>query len=468
MDDLVAKLKVALGPAGVLEGAAAAEKAQGGWSKLGVPRMVLRPASTAEVSEALSICHAAGEGVVPWGGKTGLVEGGEAEGHIALSLERMNKIEEIDVAASTATVQAGCVLQTVCEAVEAKGALFPLDLGARGSATIGGNISTNAGGNRVIRYGMMRDMVLGLEAVLADGTVISSMNHLIKNNAGYDLKQLFLGSEGTLGVVTRAVLRLRPKPMSQDTAFVAVDSFEQLPVFLRHMERALGGTLSAFEVMWADFYKLVTSEPAKGKAPLAHGHPYYVLVESMGGDQADDSARFEKALMVALEAGEVSDAVIAKNQAERDAMWGLRDDVGQVVNNFPIFTFDVSLKIADMESYIAEVRAGLAAQWPDHSLMVFGHLGDGNLHVIPGSLPDHTPATRKAVEQVVYSALRKRGGSVSAEHGIGLEKRPYLGWSRSAEEVALMRLLKTALDPKNILNPGKVLEPVAPRIKAAE
>ncbi len=468
MDDLVAKLKVALGSAGVLEGAAAAEKAQGGWSKLGVPRLVLRPASTAEVSEVLSICHEAGEGVVPWGGKTGLVEGGEADGHIALSLERMNKIEEIDVAASTATVQAGCVLQTVCEAVDAKGALFPLDLGARGSATIGGNISTNAGGNRVIRYGMMRDMVLGLEAVLADGTVVSSMNHLIKNNAGYDLKQLFLGSEGTLGVVTRAVLRLRPKPMSQDTAFVAVDSFEQLPIFLRHMERSLGGTLSAFEVMWADFYKLVTTEPAKGKAPLAHGHPYYVLVESMGGDQADDSARFEKALMAALEAGEVSDAVIAKNQAERDAMWGLRDDVGQVVNNFPMFTFDVSLKIADMESYIAEVQAALAAKWPDYSLMVFGHLGDGNLHIIPGSLPDHTPATRKAVEHVVYSALRKRGGSVSAEHGIGLEKRPYLGWTRSAEEVALMRVLKTALDPKNILNPGKVLEPVAPRVKAAE
>lgn len=468
MDDLVAKLKVALGSAGVLEGAAAAEKAQGGWSKLGVPRLVLRPTSTAEVSEVLSICHAAGESIVPWGGKTGLVEGGEAEGHIALSLERMNKIEEIDVAAGTATVQAGCVLQTVCEAVDAKGALFPLDLGARGSATIGGNISTNAGGNRVIRYGMMRDMVLGLEAVLADGTVVSSMNHLIKSNAGYDLKQLFLGSEGTLGVVTRAVLRLRPKPVSQDTAFVAVDSFEQLPIFLRHMERALGGTLSAFEVMWADFYKLVTTEPAKGKAPLKHGHPYYVLVESMGGDQADDAVRFEKALMVALEAGEVSDAVIAKNQAERDAMWGLRDDVAQVVNNFPIFTFDVSLKISDMESYIAEVRAGLVAQWPDYSLMVFGHLGDGNLHVIPGSLPDHTPATRKAVEQVVYSALRKRGGSVSAEHGIGLEKRPYLGWTRSAEEVALMRVLKTALDPKNILNPGKVLEPVAPHVKAAE
>jgi FAD/FMN-containing dehydrogenase len=468
MDDLIAKLKAALGPAGVLEGEEAAAKAQGGWSKLGVPRAVLRPASTEEVSKVLKLCHAAGEGVVPWGGKTGLVEGGEADGHLALSLERMNKIEEIDVAGGTATVQAGCVLQTVCEAVEAKGALFPLDLGARGSATIGGNISTNAGGNRVIRYGMARDLVLGLEAVLADGTVMTSMNHLIKNNAGYDLKQLFIGSEGTLAVVTRAVLRLRPKPMSQDTAFVAVEEFGQLSKFLRHMERALGGTLSAFEVMWEDFYKLVTTEPAKGKAPLAYGHPYYVLVESMGGDQEADSARFEAALMAALEAGEVSDAIIAKNQAERDQMWSLRDDVAQVARNWPIFTFDVSLKIADMESYIAEVREGLRAKWPAHTLMVFGHLGDGNLHVIPGTISDHSPESRKAVEAVVYGALRKRGGSVSAEHGIGLEKRPYLGWSRSPEEVALMRVLKQALDPKNILNPGKVLEPASPRVKAAE
>jgi FAD/FMN-containing dehydrogenase len=467
MDDLIAKLKAALGPSGVLEGEEAAEKAKGGWSNLGTPRAVLRPASTEDVSKILKLAHAAGEPVVPWGGKTGLVEGGEADGHLALSLERMNRIEEIDVPGGTATVQAGCVLQTVCEAVDAKGALFPLDLGARGSATIGGNISTNAGGNRVIRYGMMRDMVLGLEAVLADGTIISSMNHLIKNNAGYDLKQLFLGSEGTLGVVTRAVLRLRPKPMSQDTAFVAIDAFEQLPRFLRHMERALGGTLSAFEVMWSDFYKLVTTEPAKGKAPLAYGHPYYVLIESMGGDQEEDSARFEKALMAALETGKASDAVIAKNQAERDRMWGLRDDVGQVARNWPIFTFDVSLKIADMDGYIAEVREGLKAKWPAHSLMVFGHLGDGNLHVIPG-VSEHTPESRKAVEAIVYGALRKRGGSVSAEHGIGIEKRPYLGWSRSPEEVALMRLLKATLDPKGILNPGKVLEPVASHVKAAE
>jgi len=379
----------------------------------------------------------------------------------------MNRIEEIDALGGTMTVEAGAVLQTVCEAAEEKGLIFPLDLGARGSATIGGNISTNAGGNRVIRYGMTRDMVLGLEAVLADGTVMTSMNKLIKNNAGYDLKHMFIGSEGTLGVVTRAVLRVWPKPKSQDTGFVAVESFEQLPTFLRHMERALGGTLSAFEVMWEDFYKLVTMEPATGRPVIAHGHPYYVLVESMGGDQEADSARFEAAMMEALEAGEISDAVIAKSQAERDAMWALRDDVGQVVHTYPMFTFDVSLKIADMESYIAEVKQGLAAKWPDSSLMVFGHLGDGNLHVIPGRFPDAEQATRRGVEAIVYGELRERQGSVSAEHGIGLEKRPYLGWSRSGEEVALMQLLKRTLDPKNILNPGKVLEPQA-QARAAE
>lgn len=457
MDELIAKLKEALGPAAVLEGADAEEKAQGAWSHLGIPRAVVRPANTEEVSAVLKSCHAANTPIVPWGGKTGLVDGAQAEGMLALSLERLNKIEGIDEVGGTMTVGAGVPLQAACEAAEDKGFIFPLDLGARGSATIGGNISTNAGGNRVIRYGMMRDMVLGLEAVLADGTLISAMNQMIKNNAGYDLKQLFVGTEGTLGVVTRAVLRLRAAPRSQDTAFVAIDTFDALSKFLRHMERALGGTLSAFEVMWADFYKLVTSPPAAGKPPLEYGHPYYVLVESLGGDQEEDSARFERALTEALEAEEVVDAVIAKNQAERAAMWALRDDVGQVAQNWPIFTYDVSLRIPDMETYVAEVKSAMTTQWPDHTLMVFGHLGDGNLHVIAGVGDDSLDA-RRAVEQVVYGPLRVRGGSVSAEHGIGLEKRPYLGWSRTPEEVALMHTLKQALDPKGILNPGKVLD----------
>ena len=454
-DALLARLKSALGPAGVLEGADAADKAHG-WSRLGKPLAVLRPATTEEVSTVLRLCHDARTPVVPWGGKTGLVEGGNADGQLALSLERMNKVLEVDPVSATMTVEAGCVLQTVCEAADAKGLLFPLDLGSRGSATIGGNIATNAGGNRVIRYGMMREMVLGLEAVLADGTVVSSLNRLIKNNTGYDLKQLFIGSEGTLGVVTQAVLRLRPKPASQSAAFVAVDGFAKLPRLLRRVENGLGGALSAFEVMWSDFYALVTTPPAKGTAPVPHGHPYYVLIEAMGGDQTGDEARFERVLGEAFEAGDIVDAVIAKSQSERDRMWALRDDVAQVVRNAPIFTFDVSLGIAEMEDFVAEVRETLTARWPKTTLMVFGHLGDGNLHLIPG-VGDGSAETRHAVEAVIYGALRTRGGSVSAEHGIGLEKKPYLSWSRNPQEIALMAALKRALDPHNILNPGKVL-----------
>jgi FAD/FMN-containing dehydrogenase len=461
MDDLIGQLTAALGPDAVLEGPDAMAKSHGASARsLGTPIAVLTPASTRDVSTILRLCHAAHQPVVPWGGKTGLVDGGVADGALALSLERMNRIEEIDALGATMTVEAGCVLQAVCEAADANGLFFPLDLGARGSATIGGNISTNAGGNRVIRYGMTRDMVLGLEAVLADGTVLSSLNRLIKNNAGYDLKQLFIGSEGTLGVVTRAVLRLRPRPVSQNTAFVAVDAFDRLPRFLRHMERALGGALSAFEVMLEDFYRLVTTPPAQGRPPISHGHPYYVLVEALGGDQAEDSARFERALTSSLQGGDLVDAVIAKSQTERDRMWALRDDVVQLARNFPIFVFDVSLRIVDMEDYIADIRRALAARWPGSSLVVFGHLGDGNLHVIAG-VGDAGAAARHAVEAIIYGALRGRGGSISAEHGIGLEKRPYLGWSRGAEEIALMRRLKQMLDPRNILNPGKVLAPLA-------
>jgi FAD/FMN-containing dehydrogenase len=454
MSDLIRLFKSRLGEAGVLDGARAAEAAQNNWSRLGTPRAVLRPASVSEVSDILRICDAARQPVIPWGGRTGLVEGANADGAFALSLERMSRIEAIDVAGATMTVQAGCILQNVAEAAGAEGLFFPLDLGARGSATIGGNISTNAGGNRVIRYGMTREMVLGLEAVLADGTVVSSLNRLLKNNAGYDLKQLFIGSEGTLGVVTRAVLRLRPKPGSHAVALAAVDRFEMLPRLLRHVERGLGGQLSAFEVMWADFYELVTTAPAQGRAPLPHGHAHYVLIEQMGADEAADMAQFERALGTAIEQGLISDAVIAKSEAERGAIWALRDDVGQCLRNRPIFTFDVSLPISEMETYLQAVRNSLIARWNrEFSLMIFGHLGDCNLHLIIGV---GDAGARHAVEAIVYGALEGRSGSVSAEHGIGLEKRDYLPLTRSEPEIALMRRLKRALDPNNILNPGKI------------
>ncbi|MDR3511450.1 MAG: FAD-binding oxidoreductase [Caulobacteraceae bacterium] len=460
MSPLVADLKAAVGAEAVLVGQDAVEWGRSGWTRLGAPLAVVRPASTAEVSAVLRLAHGVGQPVVPWGGRTGLVDGAYAEGALALSLDRMNAIEEIDPVAATMRAQAGCVLQRACEAAEAQGLFLPLDLGSRGSATIGGDVSTNAGGNRVLRWGMMRDMVLGLEAVLADGTVVSATSPLIKNNAGYDLKQLFIGSEGTLGVVTRAVLRLRLRPVSENAAFLAVDAFERLPRVLRRLERSLGGTLSAFEVMWPEFYELVTTPPAAGRPALPHGHAYYVLVEAMGADIEADAERFERVLTEALDEGEIADAALAKSGAERAAFWALRDDVVQTARNGPILAFDVSLKIDAMETYVAEVRAALRERWgAAASLVVFGHLGDGNLHLIVG-LRELSPEARRAAEEAVYGPLRARAGSISAEHGIGLQKRDYLAWSRSPAELALMRTLKTALDPKGILNPGKVLAPV--------
>jgi len=348
------------------------------------------------------------------------------------------------------------LLQRVQEAAEDAGLLFPLDLGARGSATIGGNISTNAGGNSVIRYGMIRDQLLGVEAVLADGTIISSLKGVIKNNTGYDLKQLFIGSEGTLGIVTRAVLRLRPLPRSRNTALVAIDDFDHLGHFLRDMDSALGGTLSAFEVMWNDFYRLIVGDGDNHGQPLQSSHGFYVLIESTGGHEEADKSRFEGALEKALEQELMVDAVIAQSKQQREDLWAIRDDIeGLVKGLFPPITFDISLDIAQMDDYVEEVRQQLTERWPDSRMVVFGHLGDGNIHLVLtiGSLEENEV---HAVETIVYEALGRRQGVISAEHGIGLEKREYLKHSRSTEEIALMKTIKQALDPKGILNPGKI------------
>jgi FAD/FMN-containing dehydrogenase len=234
-----------------------------------------------------------------------------------------------------------------------------------------------------------------------------------------------------------------------------VDGFDNLPRLLRRAESRLGGALSAFEVMWEDFYRLVTTPPARGRPPLAHGHSYYVLVESLGGDETADLAQFERLLGEALEEHLIADAVIAKSQAERSTIWSLRDDVAQCARNGPMFTFDVSLPIAEMEAYVATVRSGFHARWPERALYVFGHLGDSNLHLI-ASLGDDSASTRESIEDLIYGTLAGRSGSISAEHGIGLEKRRYLPLSRSETEIALMRRLKEALDPHHILNPGKI------------
>ncbi|HEY5647143.1 MAG TPA: FAD-binding oxidoreductase [Pseudomonadales bacterium] len=460
MADVIQELIAALGEESVITGAAVQERSSGIWRSDPIrAKAIVRPRTTEEVSKALAICHAHGQSVIAHGGLTGLVESAiTSPDDVALSLERLNRIEEVNPIDRTMVVGSGVVLQTIQETAEEHGLMFPLDLGGRGSCTIGGNISTNAGGNRVVRFGMARDMVLGLEAVLADGTVVSSMNQMIKNNAGYDLKQLFIGTEGSLGVVTRAVLRLREKPSEVATMFVAVDEFPKLAAFLKHMDAALGGGLSAFEVMWNNFYTLVTTEPATNQPPIPRDYPYYVLVEAMGSD----AARTEEALATALDESLIVDAVIAQSEAQRDQLWAMRDDVAQTFRYSPAYTFDVSMRISAMEPYLAEVNRRLDAQYDEVHNFTFGHMGDGNLHLVI-SVGKGGPEVRRSVESCVYEPLAAISGSVSAEHGVGLEKKPYLAISRSESEIELMRRLKRALDPKGILNPGKIfdLEPAA-------
>ena len=378
-----------------------------------------------------------------------------APDEIALSLERMHRIEDVDPIGRTMTVEAGVPVQRVQEEAEKHGLLYPVDCGARGSAHIGGSVATNAGGNGVIRYGMTRDSVLGLEAVLADGTVIPAMNRMLKNNAAYDVKQLFIGSEGTLGVITRLVLRLRELPRSTQSALVACARFDDVTRFLKHMDGALGGALSAFELMWNSFYRMVTTPPSKGTPPLPQTHEFYVLVESTGGDPGRDQAQFEEAIAAAIEAGLVADAVVCSSSAQRDALWALRDDVEGIFRLGMPVAFDISLPLAAMEGYVNEVLARLEREWPAYQRFVFGHLGDGNLHIIAAGPP--SAEARHGIERCVYEPLASRGGSVSAEHGVGTAKQPWLELCRSPAELALMRTLKQALDPQGILNPGRVL-----------
>ncbi len=455
---MIEALCAIVGNSNVLDANEVAKRSAGVWRPDNLKAAALvRPKTTEEVAQVMRWCHAHDVSVVTQGGLTGLVHGSDATAdQIIVSLERMREIEDINPRQRTATVQAGVVLQTLQEAAEAHELNFPLDLGARGSATIGGNAATNAGGNRVIRYGMMRDMVLGLEVVLADGTILSSLNHLIKNNAGYDLKQLFIGSEGTLGIITRLVLRLREKPMSHNVAVVAVPNFAAMGKLLKHMDRSLGGTLSAFEAMWQSFYRLVTTAPAKGKPPISQDHPYYVLIESLGAAREADTAHFNAALEAAMEQKLIVDAAISQSDADCHAFWSLRDDVEQSLHGGLPVVFDISLPIDEMERYTENLKDALPAQIGEHKLWIFGHLGDGNLHIVVQVKPQDYFAMRPKIEALVYQPLAAFSGSVSAEHGIGLEKKPYLSISRSETEIAIMRTIKAALDPKAILNPGKI------------
>lgn len=455
---ILEQLAAIVGPGHVLARDRLGERAIDVWTGEPTRAMaLLRPGSVAELSAVLACCHAAGQRVVPEGGRTNLVRGTEAAAdEILLSLERMSRIEAIDPRGRAVTVEAGAILQNVQDAAGSVDLRLGLDFGARGSATIGGALSTNAGGTQVMRYGMARDQVLGMEVVLADGTVLSHLNPYAKDNTGYDLKQLFIGSEGTLGVIARAVLRLHPRPSSTDTAFLAFADFDSVILVLSDLARALGGTLSSYEVLWREFYELNTGARSAMRPPVRHGCPYYVLCEAEGHDPARDRERFEETIGEALAAGRVVDAAVARSSRNRDAFWRIREDFELELQDFPVMAdFDVSLAVEAMESFGETLARRLDAEFPENrGLHIFGHMGDGNLHLGIG-LPD---GTRKAeVQELVYGLVAACGGSISAEHGIGLIKRRFLSYSRSPAEIELMRRLKQTLDPNSILNPGKIL-----------
>jgi FAD/FMN-containing dehydrogenase len=416
------------------------------------------PRNAGQIAAILRYCNQRRIAVQPQGGMTGLSGGGvPTRPCVVVSLERMRAIREIDTAAGTITVEAGVVMQAVQRAAEDADLFFPLDLGGRGSCQIGGNLSTNAGGNRVLRFGMARDLVLGVEAVLADGTVIDALRKVIKNNTGYDVRQLFIGTEGTLGIITAAVLRLFPRPRSICTGICAVTDYEAVLALLSRARTGFASQLTAFEVMWPEFYEIGTVG-LKLKPPLELGHGLYVLIETMGTDSEADLTRYESVIGEAVEAGIVADAIIAKSQRESNDLWTVRDSPGewQRAGHWPQLSFDVSVPTGEIGDLVDTVRATLKRRWPVLMSLYFGHIADGNLHVSVRMSGHSVPALE--IEEAIYGLVSQRRGSISAEHGIGTLKKDFLHLSRSPEEIALMRTIKRAMDPNGILNPGKIFD----------
>ena len=454
MDNLIDRLQQVVGDFGIINGPDLVERAISYWDPAAtVAKALVRPGSTAEVSDVLRLCHEHGQTVVVQGGLTGVVEGAlSGPEDLIISLERMADIESVDTMDGVAVIQAGAILQSVQEQLADQGFLFPLDLGARGSCTIGGNVATNAGGINVLRYGMIRNSVLGLEVVLADGTVISSMNQMLKNNTGYDLKQLFIGSEGTLGIVTRVVVKLFPLPKSRQTALLAVESFDAVVQILKSMQSNLGGTLSAYEVMWNRYFSAMTADGAH-ESPISREHPYYVLAEAEGEDPGADEERFQNLLEQHFESGWIVDAVLPKSQVERDSLWAIREDFESAL---PAYLYDVSLPIKSMPTYVERLEQAIRDWRQDADGLVFGHIADGNLHIF--IRPYNNAALHDQADKIVYGCLQGLHGSISAEHGIGLEKKAWLANSRSNDEIKLMKSLKKLFDPTCLLNPGKVVD----------
>lgn len=418
---------------------------------------LVKPATTEQLAEILALCNSVGQPVIVEGGRTNLVGATQGDAStLLISLERFSHIGQPDPQALNVEVGAGAIIENIQQTCSAAGLRFGLDFGARGSATIGGALSTNAGGFQALRYGVARDQVLGLEAVLADGSVLSHLTSYSKDNTGYDLKHLFIGSEGTLGVITRAIVKLHPQPTSSNTALLAFETYEQVIEALAVLRRSLNGGLSAYELMWREFFEFNVDALLPGRAPLSTEYPYYVLCEVEGFLPETDTQTFETLVQELFEQSLVVDAVIANSQRQRAELWRIREEFEAEINAFTaMIDFDVSLPLQKIGAFAEQVRCTLDARFPEHlGLHVLAHLGDGNVHVTTG-LPD---AQRKEeLKDCIYQIIADNGGSISAEHGVGLAKKEHLHYSRTASELATMKRMKKALDPSNILNPGKVI-----------
>jgi FAD/FMN-containing dehydrogenase len=408
---------------------------------------VVRPAATAEVARVVALCARENVAVVPQGGNTGLVGGSVPTGarrEIVLAMARMNRIRSLDALNDTLTAEAGCVLAAVQSAAAAAGRLFPLSLAAEGSCQIGGNLSTNAGGVNVLRYGNAREQVLGLEVVLPDGRVWDGLRGLRKDNTGYDLKQLFLGAEGTLGVITAAVLRLYPKPAASATAWIALGTAREAVELLAELRGRLGERISAFELVSRSCLEAVLAHIPGARDPLRARHPWYVLAQF--ADAEDLQTRVEQALAE-------REAVIAQSLEQARSLWRLRESIPEA--QFANVKHDISLPVSKIPEFIAHADQALKAGFDNAEIYCFGHVGDGNLHYNIG--PERLLAQTAAVNRVVYDAVARLRGSISAEHGLGQLKRADVRAHKDPLELELMRALKTTLDPQGLMNPGKVL-----------
>jgi FAD/FMN-containing dehydrogenase len=466
--DLPAQLAAIVGARGLVTAADEMAPYLADWRDLykGDAIAVVRPATTAEVAAVVRLCAETRTPIVPQGGNTGMCGAATpdtAGNAIVLCLSRMNRIVEVNALNNTMTVEAGCILANVQQAAADVDRLFPLSLGGEGSCVIGGNISTNAGGINVLRYGNTRDLVLGLEAVLPDGRVWNGLRGLRKDNTGYDLKHLFIGAEGTLGIVTQAVLKLFPRPHGNVTAFAGITHPAQAVELLAVLREHCGDGISAFELISRECLEMVVRRIPGTRDPLSSPHPWYVLTElTSARDDGSLRATVEQALAAGIERTLVNDVALAETAAQGKALWRMRESIPDAAKaEGLVYRHDIAVAVSQIPEFIATGSRALEAAFPGVRIICFGHLGDGNLHFnafVPGrSRSDTAARTMSDVNRLVHDIVQKFGGSISAEHGIGQSKRAELAHYKSANELDLMRSVKHALDPYNLMNPGKVL-----------